>query len=287
MTRLDLLLLLMVVIWGSNFTVVKVALVDFPELAFNAMRMVVGSAIFAGMIWLSRARVALSRADWIRLALLGVVGHFLYQLCFVGGVKRTSVGNSSLIIGASPVLIAVFSSLAGHERVPPVRWLGVFLALTGLYFVVGHRADWSNATWQGDTLMLVAMLCWATYSVAAQPLLKRHSPLVVTGVSFIIGAILYVGATAPVLATVDWSRVSLASWILMVLSAALALNLAYLIWYTGVQRLGGTRTAMYSYLTPIAAMLVAAAWIGEPISANQVVGAGAILTGLAVTRFAR
>ena len=71
----------------------------------------------------------------------------------------------------------------------------------------------------------------------------------------------------------------------MVLSAALALNLAYLIWYTGVQRLGGTRTAVYSYLTPIVAMLVASVWLGEPISGNQMVGAGAILTGLAVTRF--
>ena len=286
MTRLDLLLVLMVVIWGSNFTVVKIALRDFPELAFNAMRMVVGSMIFLGAMHLSRTRVALSRADWRRLVLLGIVGHFLYQFCFVGGLKRTSVGNSSLIVGASPVLIAVLSSLAGHERVPPLRWIGVFLALIGLYFVVGHRADWSASLWLGDTLMIVSMLCWATYSVAAQPLLKRHSPLFVTGISFVIGTTFYVLTTAPVLITVSWSSISRTGWILMVLSAALALNLAYLIWYTGVQKLGGTRTAVYSYLTPIVAMLVASFWLGEPISGNQMVGAGAILTGLAVTRLA-
>lgn len=286
MTRLDLLLLLMVVIWGSNFTVVKVALRDFPELAFNGMRMVVACVIFLAAMRLSRTRTALSRADWSRLVVLGIVGHFLYQLCFVGGLKRTSVANSSLIVGASPVLIALLSSAAGHERVPLLRWAGVFLAFTGLYFVVGHRADWSAGSWQGDALVIVSMVCWATYSVAAQPLLKRHSPLRVTGISFVIGTGLYIFTSAPFLIAVDWSSISLTSWILTVLSAALALNLAYLIWYTGIQKLGGTRTAVYSYLVPIVAMLVAAVWLGETVSGNQIVGAAAILTGLAVTRFA-
>ena len=130
------------------------------------------------------------------------------------------------------------------------------------------------------------MLCWATYSVAAQPLLKRHSPLIVTGISFSIGALLYVLTTSPFLVTIDWSSISFFSWVLMTLSAVLALNLAYLIWYTGVQKLGGTRTSVYSYLTPIVAMIVAAIWLGEPISGNQMVGAGTILTGLVITRLA-
>lgn len=298
MTRLDALLLLMVAIWGSNFSVVKIALRDFPELAFNAMRLVIGSIVFLGALWYSRARTIpnpaepvgtflnLTRADWVRLVCLGVVGHFLYQFCFVGGIKRTSVGNSSLIVGASPVLIALLSSLAGHERVPPLRWLGVLLALAGLYFVVGHRVDWSTESRLGDALVIASMLCWATYSVAAQPLLKRHSPLIVTGISFSIGAWLYVLTTSPFLVTIDWSSISFFSWVLMTLSAVLALNLAYLIWYTGVQRLGGTRTSVYSYLTPIVAMIVAAIWLGEPISGNQMVGAGTILTGLVITRLA-
>ena len=76
----------------------------------------------------------------------------------------------------------------------------------------------------------------------------------------------------------------MASWLLMVASAVLALAVAYLIWYTAVQRLGSSRTAVYSYLTPIVAMLVAAVWLGEPVTGNQAAGAGAILTGLMITR---
>jgi len=286
LTALDGLLLLMVLIWGTNFSLVKVALRDFPELAFNAMRMLTSAVVFVAVIGLSRTRPSFSRADWIRLVFLGIVGTFLYQFLFVGGLKRTSAGNASLIVGTTPILIALMSSFAGHERVPPRRWFGVALGFGGLYFVVGHRADWSAESLFGDSMVIASMVFWATYSVAAQPLLKRHSPLAVTGTSFSIGACLYLMFTAPWLVKIDWPAISGASWVLMFFSAVLALNVSYVIWYTGLKKLGGTRTSMYSYLTPIVAMIVAAFWLGEPVSGNQLIGAGAILTGLLITRFA-
>lgn len=279
----------MVLIWGSNFSIVKVALRDFPELAFNAMRLLVGSAVFLATIRFTHddraPRTKLTRADWIQLTMLGAVGTFLYQLCFVAGVGRTSVGNSSLIIGVSPVVIAVMSALAGHERIRPMRWAGVALALAGLYLVVGRGVDLSGATWRGDALMIASVFCWSIFSVASQPILKRHSPLVVIGLTFSIGGALYLTTTMPILMAVHWRAVSAFSWLLMLISALLSLNLSYWIWYTGLQKLGSSRTSMYSYLTPIVAIAVAAIWLGEPISANQVTGAAAIFGGLLITRF--
>ena len=99
-----------------------------------------------------------------------------------------------------------------------------------------------------------------------------------------IGAALYAAVMSPVLVCTPWPSISTQSWILMTLSAVFALAVAYLIWYTAVQRLGSTRTSMYSYLTPIAAMLVAAVWLGEPVTGRQVAGAGAIFSGLFITR---
>lgn len=289
MTLLDGALLLMVLIWGSNFSVVKVALRDFPEIPFNAMRMLVGSAVFLGVLWWhrdsERQRAPLTRTDWVQLFFLGVVGTFLYQFCFVGGVRRTSVANGSLIVGTAPIVITVLSALAGHERIEPVRWVGVLMALTGLYLVVGRGVELSGQTLRGDALMIGGVLCWAIYSVASQPILRRHSALTVIGLTFSIGGALYVVTMIPILIGVDWSAISGRSWGLMVASALLALNLSYYIWYTGLKKLGGSRTSVYSYLTPVVAMAVAAIWLAEPISANQVAGAGAIFTGLLITRF--
>jgi drug/metabolite transporter (DMT)-like permease len=289
-TRLDFLLLLMILIWGSNFSIVKVALRDFPEVPFNAMRLVTATAVFMALIFGTRARerlTALTRRDWIELFFLGSIGTFLYQFCFVASVKRTSVANGSLIIGVSPIVIALLSALAGHERIRPVRWLGIGVAMLGLYLVVGRGVDLSQQTWRGDLLMMGGVICWAVYSVGSQPILKRHSPLIVIAVTFTIGATLYVVTMIPVMLVTDWRAVSGFSWLLMLTSAVLALNVSYWIWYTGLQRLGGSRTSVYSYLTPVVAMIVAAIWLGETISANQLAGAGAIFAGLLITRFSR
>ena len=283
----------MILIWGSNFSMVKVALRDFPELAFNAMRMIVAGAVFIAAIRFTSgppeggaSRPKVTARDWRELAFLGTIGTFLYQLCFVAGLRRTSVGNSSLIIGISPVAISVMASLAGHERIKPMRWVGVILALLGLYLVVGRGLDLSGATWQGDALMMASALLWSLFSVASQPILKRHSPLIVIGLAFSIGGALYVLTLLPWLIRVDWRSVSTFSWMMMLTSALLSLNLSYWIWYTGLQKLGGSRTSVYSYLTPIVAIIVAAIWLGEPISTNQIAGAIAIFSGLLITRFA-
>jgi drug/metabolite transporter (DMT)-like permease len=289
LTRLDLLLVLMVIIWGANFSVMKVALRDFPELAFNAIRLLLAATVFVlALLWDRRwtSRVRLTRADWQQLALLGFVGQFVYQWLFLSGLKRTSVANGSLIVGASPVAIAMLSSLLGHERVPAQRWVGIALAFFGLYLVVGHGTEWTMESRIGDVLVVASMLCWAIYSVAAQPILRVHPPLVVTGVSMCLGALLYAVVSVPAVWSVDWSSISVLSWWLMAASAVFSLSLSYLIWYTAVQRLGSTRTSVYSYLTPVIAMVVASVWLGETISSNQVTGAAAILAGLVVTRLA-
>jgi drug/metabolite transporter (DMT)-like permease len=288
LTALDFLLLLMIVIWGANFSIVKVALRDFPEVGFNAARLFVAMMVYLAVIYASPMRAtvrSLTLRDWTELAFLGAIGTFVYQFCFVSAVKRTSVGNGSLIIGVSPIVIALMSAAVGHERIRPVRWLGIAVAMCGLYLVVGHGVDVTGQTWRGDALMMGGVICWAIYSVGSQSILKRFDPLLVIGLTFSIGAALYVLTMTPFLIAIEWHAISGFSWLMMLTSALLALNLSYWIWYTGLKRLGGSRTSVYSYLTPVVAMLVAAIWLAEPISTNQIAGAGAIFAGLLITRF--
>jgi drug/metabolite transporter (DMT)-like permease len=286
---LDSLLLLMVVIWGANFSVIKLALRDFPQIPFNAFRLLLASAVFLTALAIRRRASAppLTREDWLRLAFLGLVGHLLYQLFFLAGVARTSVANSSLIFGTTPVAVALLSALAGHDRLTWPRWIGAALSLAGIYAIVGHRAELSAATFAGDAFVFGGMLCWSLYSVAAQPLLKRHSPMAVTGWSMAIGTAFYLVLAAVPMTRTDWGAISPLSWGLMVASSLLALAVAYMIWYTAVQRIGSARTSVYSNLTPVVAMIVAAMWLGETISRAQIVGAAMILSGIAVNRLAR
>ena len=137
-------LLLMAFFWGSNFSVVKAALRELPGPAFNAIRLTIASALFLGIIaWregLGASLRRVTRGDWWRLAGLAVLGHFIYQILFLGGVARTSVANSALIFGCTPITVSLIGAWLGHERPGWLRWTGTVISLAGIYFVVGHGA---------------------------------------------------------------------------------------------------------------------------------------------------
>ena len=298
LSRVDAALVLMVVIWGANYSVLKVAFQEIPQQPFNALRMVLASIVFAAAItWIfGHAKKGatpprflfthepLARRDILALAGLGLIGHFAYQLAFVGGVARTSVANSSLIIGATPVCIAIVSAALGKERVSWVHWLGAAVSSVGIWIVVGMGAGIGGATLTGDLMILASVACWTTYTVGASSLLQRHSPLFVTGTSMAMGAIPYVLVTIPQMADVNWAGVSAWTWWALVFSSLFALCLAYLIWYAAVQKIGMARTSIYSNLVPISAMSVAALWLGEPLTAQKIAGAALVLGGVALTR---
>ena len=281
----DGLLLLMVLIWGANYAVIKSAIRELPPQAFNALRLGAASAVFAAAL-AAKGPKRVARADWAALALLGIVGHFVYQLLFMAGIARTTASNSALIIGCSPVAVSVASALAGHERVPRAQWAGVLLSVVGVYLVVGTGAEFGGASVAGDLFTLGAVCCWAVYTVGSRPMLARYSPLTVTGLTMIAGTALYVPASIPQLAQVEWARVPAWAWAWTALSALLALNFAYLIWYTSVQRIGNVRTSAYSNFIPLVALSVAAATLGEPVGTAKLAGAGAILAGVVITRMA-
>lgn len=309
MRPIDALLLLMALIWGTNYSIVKAAFREIDAQAFNAVRMMIASAVFLGIIvWIRRARPEaaeqpadgadalasifhtpepITRADWTALAGLGLVGHFFYQYLFIGGLARTSVANSSLMLAATPVVIALFAAVLGQDRVSRLHWAGAALSMAGIYIVVGHGVAIDRAALTGDLMMFGAVICWAIYTLGARQLMMRHSPVGVTGISMTIGTVLYVPAMLGHLRTVDWTALSRATWLALMYSALFALCVAYTIWYAAVRQIGSARTSVYSNLVPLVAMLTAVVFLGEELTPSRVIGACAVLLGVALTRVNR
>jgi drug/metabolite transporter (DMT)-like permease len=294
-------LLLMVIIWGTNYTVVKSAFEQIDPQAFNAARMSIASALFLTVIVGLHLRSArsddpapvssifktparLTRRDWAELAALGLVGHFLYQYLFIGGLALTTVANSSLLLAATPVVIALLSAALGYERVGPRHWAGAALSMLGIYIVVGRGVDVSGRGLTGDLMMVGAVLCWATYTLGARRLISRHSPVGVTGLSMAIGTLVYVPVTWSHVRAVAWSRLTAGAWASVLYSSLFALCVAYTIWYVAVRQIGSARTSVYSNLIPIVAMATAVLYLGEPLSLSKVLGAAGVLLGVALTR---
>ena len=293
---LDALLLLMTLIWGSNFSVIKSAFRELDPQAFNALRMIVASVAFLVVMALARRFSAgmpdstfyspakLTPVEWAQLTVLGFVGHVVYQLCFIGGLARTSVANSSLMLAVTPVLIAIISALLGHERIGRKHWMGAAVSTAGIYLVVGRGLVLGGRGLAGDLLMFGAVCCWAIYTLGARPLMARHSPVGVTGLSMALGTLIYIPIVWPRVRAVDWAHVSAWTIGLSVYSALFALCVSYTIWYVAVRRIGSARTSAYSNLIPVVAMGTAVIFLGEPIETRKVIGAAAVLVGVGITR---
>jgi len=285
----DIVLLLMVLIWAVNFSVIKAALAELPPLAFNALRFPLAALVVVAALWW-QGKLRLPRPEHrLRIVGLGVVANVIYQLLFIFGMDRTRAGNASLLLAGTPILTALFSAWAGHERLDGRVWLGVCGTVLGMLLIVasgGGEMGFGGETLTGDLILIAASVAWSLYTVGARDMIAEYGPIPVTAWTLCIGSLGLVLLGVPELARLDWGAVHAAAWGGVVYSGALGIGLAYLIWNTAVHRIGNTRTATYSNLVPAVALLVAWASLGEQPQAFQILGAAVIIGGISLARSA-
>jgi drug/metabolite transporter (DMT)-like permease len=281
----DVLLFLMAVIWGVNFVVVKYATEVFSPVAFTGLR--VGTvAIFLLTVALATRRKPLARRDVIGLMLMGVLGNGLYQLFFVNGVARTRAGNAALIVAAAPAFIALVARVRGMEKLKTLSLLGIALSITGVALVIIGSATSSagETTLLGSVLVFLAVICWTFYTIGLQPYTERIDIIQLSAATMVGGAIPLIIASTPALVATNWSAIGVGGWLALLYSSVISMGVAYFFWYRGLRVLGPTRTAVYSNLQPLVALLVAWAFLSETPTIFQGVGAVTIVAGVFLTR---
>jgi len=284
-TPTDALLVVMVLVWGLNYIVLKAVLREVSPLAFNALRFSIAAATLA-LLAVAAGRTRPQRPDLRRLAALGFLGNTVYQFAFILGVALTRAGNAALIMAAVPVQTAVFSHLRGLERLRGRDAAGLLLSTAGIVTIAlgsGTGVTLGGSV-IGDLLVFASTTCWAVYIIGTKPLADRYGALTATAYTMGFGAVPLVLLSVPALARESWTSVSGAAWAGLVGSALGALVVAYLIWFRGVERLGPSRTAMYSNFTPVVVALSAWPLLGETPTLWQAAGAAGIFGGIILTR---
>jgi drug/metabolite transporter (DMT)-like permease len=148
-----------VLIWSTGFIVARYGMPYAPPMTFLAMRYALSIACFLPWIWLAKVAGPSSRAQWLHLALTGVLVHAGY----LGGVWAAvklgmGSGLSSLIVGLQPVLTALWLSSMGG-RVTPRQWGGLLLGFTGLMLVVSAKLGHGEVSAQNLSFAVLALLC--------------------------------------------------------------------------------------------------------------------------------
>lgn len=283
----DLGLLALAAIWGINFSVVKAVLGVLDPLALNALRFPLAAAVLATVIH-RLPGPALEKGDRLPVAALGILGNVVYQMAFILGVEATLAGNASLLLATSPVWTVLLSASLGHEEPNGLVLSGSGVTLGGMALVVlggGHELGLGWDTVRGDALMIGAAVLWAIYTVSSGRYVRKYGAIRVTAWTLWIGTPILVLVGLPALASTPWREVPGWAWGGVVYAGVLSVGVAYVLWYRGILRLGNSRTALYSNLVPVVALLAAWFWLGEEPTLLQVSGAGVILGGISLARW--
>lgn len=230
---------------------------------------------------------ALLRANWARLALLGVLGVGCYNTFLYAALQTTTATNGVLISSITPLLIVLIGRALFGVRMTHRQQVGIMLSLAGVVGIVS-RSDISVLAQldfnHGDLLLVGAAFTWALYTV-----LLRWRPDGIDTLAFLGAAV--VGGI--VLLMLPLYLVELASGRVAVWNAATGAGmvyfavfpsiLAYLFWNRGVQQVGANRAGLFLYLIPVFGIVLAITFLGERLHLFHLVGAALIFTGITIS----
>ncbi|HEX8928864.1 MAG TPA: DMT family transporter, partial [Actinomycetota bacterium] len=142
-------------LWGTTVPMTKLALQGLPPGWLTVARFGLAAAVLLVAVRF-RVRAAASPAvlTW------GAVGYGGSILVQNAGITRTSVSRAALLVGATPVLVAVIAALRHRSVARPMAWLGFAVSLVGVGLVAAGGSG--GATLTGDGLVLASLVCSAS-----------------------------------------------------------------------------------------------------------------------------
>lgn len=272
------------VLWAANFVVVKATIPVLSPIGYAFLRFSLAAVVLLAICRLREGSISIPRRDVPALAGLGFLGFGIYQMLWSTALDSTSVGNSALIIGSTPIFTALVAVVIGTDTLSPPKAIGAAVAFGGVVLVAASHGLALDSAGLGDLVTLIAAVCWAGYVSFGASVLRRFSPLRATAWTVTFGAL----ALAPFgiwqLAGVDVSRVGVAQLAGLAYSGFLSTALGNVVIFWGISLAGPTRITNLQFLTPAFAIVLAAIVLGEPILAAQIVGGMIIVLGVSIAR---
>lgn len=221
------------------------------------------------------------RSDWPTVMLLGICFFGLFFILYNIAVSYTTAARASLALATLPLHTMVVGAILGFERLTARKIIGVGIAVLGVTAALASGLAHSPpGAWRGELIMTGAVFCMAFYNVVSRPLMQRSSALGFLTVGMGAGAAVLVlaGLVKGSFAALD--HFTTAQWIAGIYLGASGGALAFILWVMALARATPTRVANTMTVNPIAATLLAALLIGEPITPNLFVGMVAVFAGI-------
>ncbi len=248
------------VIFGANYSIAKLVMDPgyLQPLPFILLRISVGGLLFWLFHWFF-VRESIERKDIGRLILCGLLGVAINQSFFFMGLKYTTPISAAIIMTTTPILVLIASALLLSERITWRKSLGIAIGATGaiLLVVYGQELSFSSSQALGNLLILVNATSYGLYFVLVKPLLVRYHPITIVKWIFLFGGLAVLPFAWPELQTTAWHAIDTSAWWAIGYVLLATTFLAYLFNAFALQTVTPATAAIYIYLQPFMAALIA------------------------------
>jgi drug/metabolite transporter (DMT)-like permease len=281
--------LLLIVVWGVNFTLQKYLFGLIAPGGFLLARYLI-MPVCALLMFRWRLGVwwpHVSRTDLRQLAWLGFVGHSLHVGMVTYGIHWSTAFSSSVILACGPIFTLMILRWRGLERLLPAQVVGVGVACAGVLMFLSDKL--LGGQWRaggGDLFLLIAASFFSYYTVAAKPMIERVGSVITMGYATLLGSVPVLLWSLPVAGDVPWSALSAWAWLGLLWSVVVSAFAGWLAWGWINSVRGVASTAPLMYLMPPVAGVFAWALTGEHYTWIKIAGAGVTLLGVALAQYA-
>jgi drug/metabolite transporter (DMT)-like permease len=281
----DALLLITVVFWSFNFTVVKYALTHgWEPLAYSSVRFAIGALLFSGYTYAREHSLRVRRSDVLFMTGAALAGIWLNQLSFVFAVKLTTAATVALMFGTLPIFVALISWAFRLERLHLRHWIATVISFSGVALVAAGASSGLSGDLGGILLGLAASATWALYSAAMGPLMRRYSPYRISAFMGLVGSVPLLLTAVEEIRAQDWDSLSGLAWACFVYSLFFSLVFTNIMWFTAIDRVGAARASLYANLQPFLGAFFALVILSEEMGRLQIAGGLVIGAGILLAR---
>ena len=271
-------------ITGGTYLVAKLGLMEFDPISLGCLRFGLAALAFIPILAVTHELKMPPKSDWGLFLLIAFLAVPLNQGLFLCGIKLTFAGHGALLYATTPMIVLVLSVMIGREHPSIKKFCGILLGFLGVILVLlDKQVAFSQNTYLGDFLIFMGVVVWGIYTLLIKNMVTRYSPIYLTGISLILGAILFLPIAIPFLASMDLAKITWRGIGALLYLSLLTSVFAYFIWSWGLKQFDASKTAIVSNLQPIVAALLGWFVLGEPISITFVIGAIAVFIGILFT----
>lgn len=274
------------VIWGTNFLFMKWAAEVIEPAQIVLLRVLFG---FLPVLLFALVRRDLSREHlrfarhFLAMALLATV---IYFFCFAAGTQRLPSSIAGSLSGMIPLVAFIATSI--FLRTEPVTRLALVGVLCGFGGVVLIARPWDAASGidgVGVAFMVLGSASVGLSFVYARRFLSRLAipPTALTTYQMAIACLILLIVT-PKAGLTDIVDVPRAFWGLVLGLGLLGTGIAYLLYYSLINRLGAVTASSATYIPPVVAFVIGIVVANDPVVVSDFLALALILAGVVLVR---